>query len=301
MSRQDQPADPALSHTASVLSRASFEKGISKSLVRVSYPDALDPDRLQFPEPLLSLYHHPVYRTLSDEQRWRLSLLETVNFFSINIHGERSLVRDLVLRCHRSSALGNSPVVHEYLQHFIHEENAHTFMLAGYCYRYGEGVLKDPGLALPEAPRSPAGEELLCFGRTWMLESFLDHLNREAMRDDALDPTARQIHRVHHLDEARHMAFDKAVLRACVDQLKAEGRQEEMQAIAAQLTGYGQHALRRLSNAAIYRAIGLPQPMQLVWDLEASPERRAVEETWISGGTAFLTSLGLVPTPAADS
>ena len=29
----------------------------------------------------------------SDEQKWRLSLLEAVNFFSVNIHGEQALDR----------------------------------------------------------------------------------------------------------------------------------------------------------------------------------------------------------------
>lgn len=286
------PTEP-LAHTAALLSRASFEKGISKSLLRVATPPALDQTRLQFPERLVSLYHHPVYRELDDEQKWRLGLLETVNFFSINIHGERSLVRDLVLRVHRMSALGNSPVIHEYLQHFVHEENAHTFMLAGYCWRYASGVLKDPGLSVGDAASSPAGEELLTFGRTWMLESFLDFLNREAMRDDALDDVPRQIHRVHHIDEARHMTFDKAVIRACVERLRAEGRDDELAAIAAQIAAYGRHAVRRLCNANIYKQLGLAQPMALSWEVEQITQRQEIESQWLASGKAFLTSVGL--------
>jgi hypothetical protein len=283
----------ALAHTATLLSRASYEKGISKSLLRVPTPPALDRTRLQFPERLVSLYHHPVYQTLDDEQKWRLGLLETVNFFSINIHGERSLVRDLVLRVHRKSALGNSPVIHEYLQHFVHEENAHTFMLAGYCWRYADGVLKDQGLSVGDAALSPAGEELLTFGRTWVLESFLDFLNREAMRDDALDDVPRQIHRVHHIDEARHMTFDKAVIRACVERLRAEGRDGELAAIATQIAAYGRHAVRRLCNASIYKQLGLAQPMGLSWELEQIPERQEIEREWLASGKGFLASVGL--------
>jgi hypothetical protein len=285
----------SLTDTAVLLSHASYEKGISKSLLRVPTPAALDRTRLQFPERLVSLYHHPVYRELDDEQKWRLGLLETVNFFSINIHGERSLVRDLVLRVHRTSALGNSPVVHEYLQHFVHEENAHTFMLAGYCWRYADGVLKDQGLAVGDTALSPAGEELLTFGRTWVLESFLDFLNREAMRDDTLDEVPRQIHRVHHIDEARHMTFDKAVIRTCVERLRAEGRDDELAAIAAQLATYGRHALRRLCNTSIYKQLGLAQPLALSWELDQITERREIESAWLASGKAFLASVGLSP------
>jgi hypothetical protein len=294
------PTD-SLAHTAALLSHASFEKGISKSLLRVPTPPALDQTRLQFPERLVSLYHHPVYRELDDQQRWRLGLLETVNFFSINIHGERSLVRELVLRVHRASALGNSPVIHEYLQHFVHEENAHTFMLAGYCWRYADGVLKDQGLSAGQTALSPAGEELLTFGRTWVLESFLDFLNREAMRDDALDDVPRQIHRVHHIDEARHMSFDKAVIRACVDRLRAEGRDDELATIADQLAAYGQHAVRRLTNASIYKQLGLAKPMELSWEIEQLPERRRSEADWLSAGKAFLASVGLSPSRKVTS
>jgi hypothetical protein len=285
----------SLAHTAAILSRASYEKGISKSLLRVPTPPALDGTRLQFPERLVSLYHHPIYGELTDEQKWRLGLLETVSFFSINIHGERSLVRDLVLRVHRMSALGNSPIIHEYLQHFVHEENAHTFMLAGYCWRYSDGVLKDQGLSVGDTALSPVGEELLTFGRTWVLESFLDFLNREAMRDDTLDEVPRQIHRVHHIDEARHMTFDKAVIRSCVERLRAEGRDEELATIAGQIAAYGTHAVRRLCNANIYKQLGLAEPMALSWDVQKLPARQEIEREWLASGKAFLASVGLTP------
>src|SRR3954468_8345926 len=90
-------SDPIVK-VATLLSKASLEKGISQPFTRVTYPEQLDRARLQMPEQLLSLRHHSLYATLSDEQKWTLSLLETINFFSVNIHGERALVRDLVER-----------------------------------------------------------------------------------------------------------------------------------------------------------------------------------------------------------
>ena len=58
----------------------------------MDYQSKLNSDVLQFPEEFLSLYHHPIYGDLSDEQKWKLSLLETVNFFSANIFGEQHLI-----------------------------------------------------------------------------------------------------------------------------------------------------------------------------------------------------------------
>jgi hypothetical protein len=282
-----------LAETSNLLSKASFDKGISKSLLRVEYQEALDPRRLQFPEELVSLYHHPVYKSLTDEQRWRLGVAETVSFFSLNIHGERNLVHELVLRCHAPSELGNSPQIHEYLQHFIHEENAHTFMLAGYCNRYGGGVLRDAAFSVETPPLSPTAQEALTFGRTFVLESFLDFLNCEAMRDDKLDTTVRQIHRIHHIDEARHMSFDKTVLQGCIERLKEQGQDAEVTTVATSLAAYGRYALRRLANPSVYKGIGLSHPTALAREVEELPERVVIEQRWLAAGRNFLRGIGL--------
>jgi hypothetical protein len=291
------PDHRGLDGAAALLAKASFDKGVSEALGRMVYPATLDSSRLQFPEPLVSLFHHPVYETLSDEQKWRLGLLETINFFSLNIHGERALVRDLVGRLYKKTPLGGSRAVNEYLQHFIHEENAHTFMLAGYCHRFGEGVMQDLSVTVDSPALSPVGDELLAFGRTLILESFLDYLNCAAMRDDGLDPTVRDVHRFHHIDEARHMSFDKEVVKWCVGVLQAEGKEDELKAITSSLLAYGSYAFRRLASASVYKAIGIAEATEVVWEVAAEPRRLAISQDWLSSGRRFLQKVGLNPIP----
>lgn len=260
---------------------------------RVEFPEALDGTRLLMPAPLLSLYHHPVYDTLDAQQRWQLSLLETVNFFSINIHGERALVTGLEQRLYRSRTPWDNFETSRYLQRFIHEENSHTHMLAEFCHRYHGGILPDASLALDGSALSPLAQDLQFFGRTFVLEGFLGYLNLRVMRDDSLEPTARAVHHAHHSDESRHIAFDRAVLKLIVDMLIDQGGEDEIRIVAGQLDQYRQVAQRRLYNASIYRRIGLSNGVQLGHEARQARERQAIEAHWMESTMQFLDKLGL--------
>ncbi|KDB06347.1 P-aminobenzoate N-oxygenase AurF [Burkholderia sp. lig30] len=268
-------------------------KGLHQPFTRVTYQAELDRSRPQFPEELLSLYHHPIYASLSAEQKWTLGLLETVNFFSINIHGERKLVQGLEERLYVPSRFGGSWDIGNYLQHFIHEENAHTHMLAGYCYRYGDGVMKDYAIQVEEPRLSDVGTELLFFGRVFVLEMFLDYLNTGAMRDERLDVTVRQIHRFHHDEEARHMAFDREVIEFCVKRLEAAGLRDEMKLIAKLLDDYGRVAVKSLYSPVVYKKIGIKNPTAVAQEAQTIPRRIEIENAWRANARAFLDKMRL--------
>jgi hypothetical protein len=271
----------------------SLARGLHHPFTRVTYQTELDRNLPQFPEELLSLYHHPIYASLSAEQKWTLGLLETINFFSVNIHGERKLVQGLEERLYVPSRFGGSWDIGNYLQHFIHEENAHTHMLAGYCYRYGDGVMKDYAIQVEEPRLSDIGAELLFFGRVFVLEMFLDHLNTAAMRDERLDVTVRQIHRFHHDEEARHMAFDREVIEFCVAQAEAADLRDEMKTIAKLLDDYGRVAIKSLYSPVVYKKIGIENPTAVAQEVQTVPRRIEIENAWRSNARAFLVKMGL--------
>lgn len=271
----------------------SPDKGLHDPFTRVAFQETLDRSRLQFPEELLSIFHHPVYGELNDEQKWNLSRLETINFFSVNIHGERKLVQGLEDRLYVPSRFNGSKLIGEYLQHFIHEENSHTYMLAGYCYRYGEGVMNNNAIEIENPELSDIGTELLFFGRVFVLEMFLDYLNTFAMRDERLDTTARLIHRLHHHEEARHMAFDRAVIELCVKLARAHGPGDELSRIANLLEDYGRVALQSLYSPHVYKKMGIPNPMELAREAQRLPARIAVEQQWREKTRAYLERVGL--------
>lgn len=294
-----QAAPAALDTVAQRLVQVS-ERLATSAFARIEFPESLDDGRPPFPVELLSLYGHPVYEALPDATRWRLGLLETVNFFSLNIHGEQALVGVLAERLYRERSTGESNAVSRYLQHFIHEENSHTYMLAEFCQRYYGRVMPEIVYRFETPSLSRKGADLLFFSRVYVLETFLDFVNRRAMHDDALDPTARAVHRSHHVDETQHIAFDRAVIAALTGELLAEGLAHELATIATLVTRYADYAFSRLVNPRIYRELALPQPLQLMRDAEQSSHRASLKREWWSHPQAFLRKTGLLPRPQPE-
>jgi hypothetical protein len=121
---------------------------LTAKLCRISEEHFVDPfSRLEWPESLgrqqwfmspelISLHGTDIYQSLDEHQQQLLSFFELVNFFSINIHGERMLIEGLAKRLYRK----NTEVVSPYLHHFLDEENKHMFYFCRFCNRYAGKV-----------------------------------------------------------------------------------------------------------------------------------------------------------------
>lgn len=268
---------------------------------RVTYQATLNHDRWQFPEQLVSLYHHPIYATLDDETRWNLSLQEALHFFTFNIHGEQALVAEMAPRLYRNKRVGEDPVSSTYLQRFMHEENAHTYMIAGYCNRYGEGVGRNRNVSVGAPGLSAEGEDAVFYGRIWVLENYLGFANKIAFDDPDLDHTAREIHRYHHNDEARHKAWDRTMLEENVrriqqrgpDQHDIEAGQRELAAIRGLLEAYIDYVCKAAVDPGVYRRVGLADGNRLRQEVMSSQRRRQLEHDWAAPVYALLDDLGL--------
>lgn len=250
---------------------------------RVDYQETLNGDRWQFPEALLSLYDSPIYGELSDEQRWRLSLLEAVNFFSVNIHGEQALVSAMEPRLYRDKRVGEDPVSSQYMQRFIHEENSHTYMLAEYCLRYHGSVFPDRSFAVEHPKFSPEVDDLLYYGRIYILESYLGFINKKAMNDADLDTTAQQVHAHHFMDEVRHKAWDKAMIEENLRRAKEKNLGSQLQAVKKLLATYQEYIYQSSCNPAVYRALGLGDCLQLRTEVIACKKRKEILRPWSEG------------------
>jgi len=260
---------------------------------RVNYQESLSGDRWQFPEELLTLYDSPIYGDLSDEQRWRLSLLEAVNFFSVNIHGEQALVAAMEPRLYRDKRVGEDPISSQYMQRFIHEENSHTYMLAEYCLRYHGSVLRDRAFAVEQPKFSPEVDDILYWGRVYTLETYLGFFNQKAMKDTDLDSTARQIHEFHHMDEVRHQAWDKVMIEENVRRARDKNLDSELKAVKKLLDTYQEYVYQSAFNPAIYRTLGLENSLQLRTDVIDGTKRKDVLQPWIGGLADYFAEIGL--------
>ena len=269
------------------------ERRPTRPFARVDFADALDRSRPVMPPELLTLAGHAAFDALDDDARWRLGLLETISFFSLNIHGEQAVVADLVERLYRQRWAGESPAVSRYLQHMIHEENSHTYMLAEYCTRYYGRVMADIPYEHEHPELSRLGADLLLFGRVYVLEVLLHFVNRAALRAETLDPTTRAVHRSHHLDESQHVAFDRVVIAALVQRMRGEGRDDEIGRVAGLCARYGDYAFGQLVNPRVYRELGLPDPLRLAREVQASARWAALKARCAAQQAGLFRKVGM--------
>jgi len=260
---------------------------------RVNYQETLSGDRWQFPEEFLSLYNSPIYGDLSDEQKWRLSLLEAVNFFSVNIHGEQALVSAMEPRLYRDKRAGEDPISSQYMQRFIHEENSHTYMLAEYCLRYNGSVFPDRSYAVENPHFSPEVDDILYWGRIYTLESYLGFINQTAFNDPELDTTAHQVHKYHFIDEVRHKAWDKVMIEENLRRAKLKNLSSELQAVKKLLATYQEYIYQSSCNPAVYRALGLENGLQLRTEAIACKQRKELLRPWSDGLADYFSGIGL--------
>ena len=217
------------------------------------WPSGVVTDRLAMSEGLLPIAGLPIYRELSDEQRWRLALLEAANFFSLNINGERELMSGLSLRLYK----GRPASISNYLQHFIEEENAHTAVFARFCLDYGGGIFPDRQVQFPrEFARGE--EELLFFARVLIFEEVADFYNKAIATDSDVWPLAREINGYHAEDEGRHIAFGRLQVAELWERFAAQWSAEERKRIGGYVARYTTTVLRSYVNPDVYRAARLP-------------------------------------------
>ena len=225
----------------------------SDSNALFDWPSRAATDRLAMSEALLPLAGLPVYRELSDEQRWRLAMLEAANFFSLNIAGERELMSGLAQRL-----CGDRPAsISNYLQHFIDEENAHTAVFARFCLDYGGGIFPDRQVRFPRE-FAPGEEEFLFFGRVLIFEEVAHFHNKAIANDPGVWPLAREINRYHAEDESRHIAFGRLQLGELWECFAPQWGEDGRRRIGRYLSHYTAVTLRSYVNPDVYRAIGLP-------------------------------------------
>jgi para-aminobenzoate N-oxygenase AurF len=281
------PAD--LQAAARALSRASRRR-YRNPYGAVEWPEAIEPDAWCFSPELLSLHGTAEYEALGEPERQRLSFLEAVNFFSLNVHGERALMEGLARRLYTRDHLETS----DYLHHFLDEENKHMVLFGEFCLRYAGKVYPDRHLAVPRE-YEPGEKDFLFFAQVMVFEEIVDHYNARMARDGRLHPLVRRINLLHHLDESRHLAFGRKRVKDLWDRHAPRWRPETRAAAAEHLRGYLQATWSEYFSADVYRDAGLANPAGLraaarAGEAAAERHRRATERC-----RRFLTRAGILP------
>ncbi|MEW1724502.1 diiron oxygenase [Streptomyces sp. NPDC093109] len=257
------------------------------------WPKALPEDAYWMSRELLTVHGTEYADDLTPDQLKRLSRWESVNFYSLNVHGIRDLLIEVMRRVHTPGF----EVPSEFFHHFVGEENDHMWFFATFCLRYGGKIYPEKKLRSPAAAAQPDPriENFLVFARILVFEQIVDHYNAHLAQDAQLHATIRHINALHHQDESRHIAFGRRLVHLLWDELTASGIDDRVrQDIRAYLRRYIAHSVESFYSPAVYRDAGIPDGFALRQRLLAHPARHAAHQRVLRKTTDSLVRMGVL-------
>lgn len=282
------PMQRDIQTTIKTLCRISEEQ-FTDPFEKLSWPESVDKAHWYFTPELISIYGMPEYEVLSEQQKQQLSFYETINFFSLNIHGEKALIEGLA----RNLYVRDDPDLSPYLHHFLDEENKHMIYFGRFCSYYAGKVYPEKKLMFPRE-FVPGEEEFLFFVKVMIFEEIVDLYNK-LMGDDArLVPLARDINRLHHIDESRHLAFGRTLVKWLYARYADEWPEDIKASLSRYVAGYLTSTWREYYNAAVYQDAGLDDPYALQERAYQRPEARAHREKISRPCIQFLQEAGIL-------
>ncbi|MEJ7563023.1 MAG: diiron oxygenase [Ilumatobacteraceae bacterium] len=187
------------------------------SLRRVIDPD-LDlvgslGDGQVLPDELLSIHELPEFASLTLEQRARLAREEVASIVESGLRFEAVLMAGFSMEIFRNDDLTDPEVV--YSLHEIGEETRHSRLFSRLLSQL-EPTARNPlsrwrwvaAKIIPRILRRRATLDVLVLGG----EEIPDLLQRKAAEHPDTDPFLREVNRYHRGEEARHLAYARAVL-----------------------------------------------------------------------------------------
>jgi hypothetical protein len=254
------------------------------------WPEALPTDQYWMSGDLLTVFDTELTQQLSEEQLCRLSRWESLHFYSLNIHGIRELLTEVVRRIHAPGFALPS----EFFHHFIREENDHMWFFAEFCNRYGK-IYPDKTLKMGGKP-DPAAEDFLVFAKIQLFEEIVDYFNTAMANDPVLHPFIRELNRVHHRDESRHIAFGRELVVQLYRSMKAIAPAQVVEDAQTYVNRYLEVSIQALYNPAVYRDAQLPfDAYQTRSKLLADERRRAKHRDILKRPLSFLIKNEILP------
>lgn len=269
------------------LSKASVKR-YSNPYVEFEWPDTITDESLLFSPELSSLHGTGIGDTLDEIQRNRLSFWELVNFFSLNIHGEKSLLQGMSKRLYSRWPAEIS----DYLHHFVGEENKHMTLFGTFCMRYADKVYPSKAYSIERQYKS-GEEDFLFFAKVVIFEEFVDYYNVYMGKDERLHPLSRAINKYHHNDESRHLAFGRKFTKYLFDEHVSDWDRETLSGIRRYLSDYIQATWKEYYNPTVYKDAGIDDSYEVFQKAWNSAEQRNLRSRISSNCLSFFVESGI--------
>jgi hypothetical protein len=281
------------------MNETDFEKFLAR-LSRVSEDNHIDPASFEWPETadadawyfspeLISIYGSSTWQAMTDAERKRLSFFEAVNFFSLNVHGEKYLISEISRRLFDSS----NEQLSSYLLHFVDEESRHMMYFSGFCQRYAGKLYPDRKIH-GQGSNDAELDWFLLFARINVFEEIVDHYNQSMAKDERLAPVVREINRIHHVEEARHLAFGRKFLEQCIERNQSAWDAELKARLRDDLTGYLGCVWKEYYNPGVYRDAGLADAFAVWQSVNRSAAAENHRDSVNQSRLKFLKKLNLL-------
>lgn len=255
----------------------------------IDWPETVDIEQWFMTPELISLHGTPYWDALDEPAQKRLSFFEAVNFFSLNIYGEKPLVSGIADRLYAPEFAAVSP----YLHHFLGEENRHMEYFGRFCQTYARKIYPEKRFSFPRD--TAQGEDaILFFAQTQIFEIIVDRYNEINAADGRVMPLARTINRLHHKDEIRHLVFGRKLLQMLWDIHKKEWEAATINAVRGEILSFIEATWRQYYNPDVYHDAGIRDPygaMDAAW---ASPAHRAFRARIDSEIRSVLSRAGIL-------
>jgi hypothetical protein len=253
------------------------------------WPDELPEEQWWMSPELMTIHGTDLERQLSEKQLMALSKWESIHFYSLNVHGIRELLLEVIKRVHTPGFEEES----EFFHHFVGEENEHMWFFATFCLKYGKKIYLDKKIKIASGELPADIESLLVFARVLIFEEIVDYFNLRIGRDESLHPIIRQVNAIHHQDESRHIAFGREIVKLLWDGVRERHPVERHQEIRDYLARYLQASIQSLYSPSVYADAGLPDPYKVRTALLADPVRHETDARVLKRTTDFFSSQGL--------
>ena len=195
--------------TAERLLRSSLEHSYEPG-IDIDWDAPLVDGAWAVPEHRVSLYGTPLWDGLSEEQRHTLAVHEICSIARIGLWFEIILMQMLLRYAYDRDPRRRHI---QYALTEIADECRHSIMFARMTERYGvpdyapRRVTHELGRLFKTIGTGPA-----MFAGTLFVEEILDQLQREAMRDETVQPLTRMVNKIHVTEEARHVRYAREEL-----------------------------------------------------------------------------------------
>ncbi|RTL67991.1 MAG: diiron oxygenase [Pseudonocardiaceae bacterium] len=243
------------------------------------------------PEHRVSLYGTELWEGLTDEQRRTLSIHEVSSVARIGLWFEIILMQ-MLLRYAYDRDPRRSHI--QYALTEIADECRHSIMFARMTERYGvpdyapTGLTHELGRLFKTIGYGPA-----MFAGTLFVEEILDQLQREAMKDETVQPLTRAVNKIHVTEEARHVRYAREELIRIMPQVNGVQKQ-----IGRYLTSRIAFVVaRNLIHADVYASVGIDPKVGKAAAL-ANPHHRETLRWSARKLVPFLREQGLVGGPS---